>query len=86
MDEGTLLKVRAAIVIAMDGMLIAVLILLFYVDKLVHGTLYNYGLVFSVEWANPYWIMMRASVILIVIVILILSFLDLPYPSLKKKH
>lgn len=69
----------------MDAMLIVVLVLLSYIDKLVHGTLYNYRLVFSVEWADPYWMMMRTSMILIVIVILILSILDLPYPSLKKK-
>ena len=55
MKEATILKIRAAIVIALDVMLGAVLVLLFYVDKLVNRTLYAYGLVFSVEWAEPYW-------------------------------
>jgi len=85
MNEATLLKIRAAVVISLDAMLVTVLFLLSYVDGLVHGTLYRYGLVFSVEWAEPYWLMMRASMALIAIVISILTILDLPYPSLKKK-
>ena len=28
-------------------------------DKLVHGTLYHYGLQFSYDWAIPYWTIMR---------------------------
>jgi len=28
-------------------------------DNIVHGTLYNYGLQFSYEWANPYWTVLR---------------------------
>jgi len=28
-------------------------------DKIVHGTLYNYGLQFSYDWASPYWTMLR---------------------------
>jgi len=28
-------------------------------DNLVHGTLYNYGLQFSYDWANPYWMILR---------------------------
>jgi hypothetical protein len=28
-------------------------------DNLVHGTLYNYGLQFNYEWANPYWMALR---------------------------
>jgi len=28
-------------------------------DKIVHGTLYDYGLQFSYDWANPYWMMLR---------------------------
>lgn len=28
-------------------------------DKIVHGTLYNYGLQFSYDWANPYWTLLR---------------------------
>jgi hypothetical protein len=32
---------------------------LFWLDNIVHGTLYNYGLQFSYEWANPYWSVLR---------------------------
>lgn len=28
-------------------------------DTIVHGTLYQYGLQFSYEWANPYWTLLR---------------------------
>jgi len=28
-------------------------------DSIVHGTLYNYGLRFSYEWADPYWTTLR---------------------------
>ena len=28
-------------------------------DSIIHGTLYNYGLQFSYEWANPYWMTLR---------------------------
>jgi hypothetical protein len=32
---------------------------LILLDKIVHGTLYNYGLKFSYDWANPYWTLLR---------------------------
>jgi len=84
MKETTRARLRAVVVIALDAMLAAVLVLLSYIDKLVHGTLYNYGLVFNAEWAEPYWIMMKASMALIAIVIWILTILDLPYRPSKK--
>jgi len=34
-------------------------------DKIVHGTLYNFGLQFSYDWANPYWTMLRVVLALI---------------------
>jgi len=37
-------------------------------DKIVHGQLYNYGLQFSVEWANPYWTLMRTMQILLAVI------------------
>lgn len=33
----------------------AVMILLRSLDSLVHVNLYDYGLIFSYDWANPYW-------------------------------
>jgi len=29
-------------------------------DNIVHGTLYNYGLQFSYDWATPYWSILQA--------------------------
>jgi len=31
------------------------------IDNIVHGTLYNYGLRFDYNWANPYWILLRIA-------------------------
>jgi hypothetical protein len=28
-------------------------------DNIVHGSLYNYGLTFSYDWANPYWMTLK---------------------------
>jgi hypothetical protein len=34
---------------------VVVMFLLLGLDSFVHGDLYGYGLVFSYDWANPYW-------------------------------
>jgi len=34
-------------------------------DKIVHSTLYYYGLQFSYAWANPYWTMLKVVQVLI---------------------
>jgi hypothetical protein len=34
-------------------------VILNMLDNIVHGTLYNYGLRFSPDWANPYWTLLR---------------------------
>jgi len=78
-------KVRAALVVLGDVMLIAVVVLLLEIDKLVNGTLYNYGLVFSYDWAQSYWLLFRLSLTLIVVAIIIISVVDLPYPAFQEK-
>jgi hypothetical protein len=35
------------------------------VDEFINSTLYSYGLVFSYEWANPYWTLLRVTWILL---------------------
>lgn len=30
-------------------------------DRIVHGKLYDYGLQFNLDWANPYWTIVRAA-------------------------
>ena len=64
-------------------MLIVALILFFALDTMVHNMLYDYVLVFSHTWAEPYWLMMRTSMTLIAIVTL--SILKFVYPLLGKK-
>jgi len=77
--------VRASIIIILDIMLISVLISLVFLDNLINEVLYDYGLVFSLNWAVPYWTIMRTSMALIVIVALIFSILELLYPLLRKE-
>jgi len=36
-------------------------------DNIVHGTLYNYGLQFSYDWANPYWMLLKIVQAMIVL-------------------
>lgn len=40
---------------------ILVISMLTNLDVLINSTLYNYGLQFSSEWANPYWFYLRLS-------------------------
>ena len=35
------------------------IIVLFWIDRIVNGTLYWYGLYFSLDWASVYWTMFR---------------------------
>jgi len=39
----------------MDGALVLAMLMLFQLDWIVHSTLYNYNLSFSLGWAVPYW-------------------------------
>ena len=78
-------KVRAALVVLGDLMLIAVVALLLEIDKLVNGTLYDYGLIFSYDWAQSYWLLFRLSVVLIVVAIILISVVELPYPAFQEK-
>jgi hypothetical protein len=50
--------------------------LLQFVDLIVHGDLYEYGLVFSYEWANQYW-NLTASIRTFYYITLVLMFLTL---------
>jgi len=38
------------------------------IDKIVHVTLYNYGLQFSYEWASPYWTVLKIVQVLMSLV------------------
>ncbi|HVP92512.1 MAG TPA: hypothetical protein VMS94_02085 [Acidobacteriota bacterium] len=78
-------RIRTLVILFVDLLLVIALVLLFQVDKLVNGTLYDYGLTFSAAWAEPYWTMLRSSLVLIVIAIIVISVVELPYPSFEKK-
>ena len=77
-------RAMAALVVLGDALLVIVVILLFQIDQLVNGTLYNYGLVFSFEWAQTYWLFFRVSLGLIVLAILLISVVELPYPAFQE--
>ena len=66
-------------------MLIAVLVLLLEIDKVVNIVLYNYGLVFSYDWAEPYWLMFRISFVLVIIAAILISVVELPHPVFEEK-
>jgi hypothetical protein len=42
-------------VVLMAATSVVLMICLYQIDNIVHGTLYNYGLQFSYNWAGPYW-------------------------------
>jgi uncharacterized membrane protein YfhO len=44
---------------------------LFQLDKIVNETLYSYGLVFSVDWAVPYWNTIRTTLAMLGLTIVI---------------
>ncbi len=77
-------KVRIALVAFGDIMLIGVVVLLLEIDKLVNGALYDYGLMFSYDWANSYWLTFRLSLILIVVAIILIAVVELPRPAFEE--
>jgi uncharacterized membrane protein len=42
-------------VVLMAATSVVLMVCLYQIDNIVHGTLYNYGLQFSYNWAGPYW-------------------------------
>lgn len=79
-------RVRVALVVLGDAMLFIAVVLLLQIDQLVHGTLYNYGLVFSNDWAQPYWLFMGVGLVLIVIAIFLISVVELPHPAFQENQ
>jgi len=78
-------KLRIALVALGDTFLLAALVLLLQIDQLVNGTLYYHGLIFSNAWAQPYLLMFRLCVILIIAAIIVISVVELPYPAFEEK-
>jgi hypothetical protein len=78
-------KARVALVVLGDIMLVAAVVLLLEIDKLVNDALYGYGLVFSYDWANPYWLMFRLCLVLIVAAVVLISVVELPHPAFEEE-
>ena len=76
-------RVRVALVVLCDIMLIAAVVLLLQLDRLVNDTLYSHGLVFSYDWAAPYWMLFRITVVLIVVAVVVISLVELPHPAFE---
>ena len=76
-------RIRVALVILSDAMLIAAAVFLLELDQLVNGTLYWHGLIFSYEWAEPYWLFFRATIILIIAAVFLISLVELPHPAFE---
>lgn len=62
------LNTRLLLLVNVIGMAFAIgaIVVFYQVDMIVHGTLYDYGLLFNYEWAIPYWMFERAAIGLIV--------------------
>lgn len=60
------------LIVAIVSVVSAVLagLCLLAIDSMIHGTLYHYGLQFSAEWANTYWLISRIAFSLLVVVAL----------------
>jgi len=65
-----------------DGAIIVVIILSLQLDWIINNTLYNYGLQFSLGWANIYWTTFRIALGLLCFTIVATTLIG--YLSYKK--
>ena len=78
-------KVRIGFVMLVDILLFIALILIYYIDRIVNGTLYYFGLISDKGWLQPYFLLSRISVILIIAAIIVIASVELPISALKEK-
>ena len=68
------------------------IIVLFWIDRIVNGTLYWYGLYFSLDWASAYWTMFRIGfaaswLVLITMIVLQVYFMrKTPNPAEEQRE
>lgn len=62
---------------------VSVAYLLMIIDSIVHHQLYEFGLEFSYDWANPYWMFLRTSLALLGL-IAVASSMNITYLFWKK--
>ena len=79
-------KLQAGFIVFVDILLFAALVMIYYIDQMVNGTLYYFGLIFDWGWAQPYYMLTRLTIILIIAAILMISSAQLPISSLKEKE
>lgn len=56
-----------------DGVLVLAMVMLLQLDWIVNHVLYDYGLVFSVNWAVPYWLVLRVCLVSLFLSVLFVS-------------
>lgn len=78
-------KIRIGFIILVDVLLFIALVLIYYIDQMVNGTLYYFGLISDQGWLQPYFLLSRISVILIIAAIIMISSVLFPIPALKEK-
>jgi len=78
-------RLRVALILLGDAMLCLAIVLIVQIDRLVNGTLYSYGLIFDVGWSQPYSLILRTCLVLIVAAIVLISIVELPYPAFQEK-
>ncbi len=78
-------KVRIGFVILADILLFIALVSIYYIDQMVNSTLYHFGLISDQGWLQPYFLLSRISVILIIAAIIVISSVELPISVLKEK-
>ena len=79
-------KLRIGVIIFADLLLVTSLITIYYLDQLVNGTLYYFGLIFDAGWSQPYYLLSRLAVGLIIAAIFIVSSVELPISAFKEKE
>ena len=79
-------KLRAGFIIFVDLLLVTALITIYYLDQMVNGTLYNFGLIFDSGWSQSYYLLSRTAVALVIATILFISSVELPISAFKEKE
>ena len=79
-------KLQTGFIIFIDILLFTALFMIYRVDQMVNGTLYYFGLIFDWGWAQPYYLLSRLAVVLIIAAIVMISSAQLSISSLKEKE
>jgi hypothetical protein len=78
-------KPRIVLVILVDLLLLTALVLIYQIDQMINSTLYYFGLIFDIAWAQPYFLLSRLGAIGIIVAIILFSAAELPIPAFEEK-